>query len=692
MTETRDFLFELGTEELPPKSLPSLIDALQSGVESGLQKAGLSFGAITPYATPRRLALLIRDLPLAQTDQQIEKRGPTVNAAYNADGSPSRATEGFLRSCSCNATIDQLITLRTDKGEWLCFRQQVKGAASSTLIPDIIGSALANLPIAKRMRWGSGSAEFVRPVHWVVLLLGGDVIEADILGIAAGRTTRGHRFHRPEELAVSEPAAYEQTLEQQGKVIASFAERKRKIQALAEQSAQEVNGIAHIEPDLLDEVAALVEWPVPVRGHFDSRYLALPAEVLITTMQENQKYFPVEDGNGKLLPYFITFSNVDSSNPDTVRQGNERVVRPRLSDAEFFWTQDRKQRLEDRVEILKQVTFQQKLGSLHDKTRRVSNLGKIIAERLGAETARVQRAALLSKTDLLTEMVGEFTNLQGVMGRYYALAEGEDAEAAAAIEEQYLPKVSGGEIPATQTGRILALADKLDTISGIFSIGLAPTGDKDPYALRRAALGIVRIIIEAGLELDLSALIDSALGQQTHAFDRETVQQQLEAFVLERLRGYLLDRGTRYDEFEAVLATQPQRLTDFELRLKAVAEFRTLPEAESLAAANKRIRNILRKNENEPAEAPQAAALSEAAEIALLNAAEIARQETAPLIEQRDYTAALRRLAQLRDPVDVFFNDVIVMSEDAALRKQRLGLLILIEGLFLQIADISCLQ
>jgi glycyl-tRNA synthetase beta chain len=690
MTETRDFLFELGCEELPPKSLLTLIGALQSGVENGLQKAGLSHGTITAYASPRRLALLIRDLALAQTDQQVEKRGPALNAAYNADGSPSKATEGFLRSC--NTTADQLTTLRTDKGEWLCYQQHVKGAETKTLIPDIISNSLANLPIAKRMRWGSGSAEFVRPVHWVVLLLGSDIVDAEILGIAAGRATRGHRFHHPEALVVNEPALYEETLRLQGKVIASFAERKQKIQSLAEQSAQAVQGIAHIDPELLDEVTALVEWPVPIRGHFDPRYLALPAEVLITTMQENQKYFPVEDSDGKLLPHFITFSNVDSRNPDTVRQGNERVVRPRLSDAEFFWTQDRKQRLEQRVERLAQVTFQQQLGSLHDKTLRVSRLAIIIAEQLGQKSMHVERAALLSKTDLLTEMVGEFTNLQGTMGRYYALAEGEEAEVATAIEEQYLPKVSGGAIPATATGQILALADKLDTLSGIFSVGLIPTGDKDPYALRRAALGIVRIVIEAGLELDLPALIGSALSQHTHAFDHAAVQQRLDVFVLERLRGYLLDRGTRYDEFEAVLATQPQRLTDFELRLKAVAEFRALPEAESLAAANKRIRNILRKNENEHSETPQAAVLTETAEIALLAAAQSAQQEIAPLIQQRDYTAALRRLAALRDPVDAFFNDVIVMSEDATLRKQRLGLLTLIEGLFLQIADISCLQ
>jgi glycyl-tRNA synthetase beta chain len=690
MAETRDFLFELGTEELPPKSLSTLIDALQSGVESSLQKAGLSHGAISAYATPRRLALLIRDLPLAQTDQQVEKRGPALNAAYNADGSPSKATEGFLRSC--NTTADQLTTLRTDKGEWLCYRQQVKGAGTKTLLPDILNTSLANLPIAKRMRWGGGSAEFVRPVHWVVMLLGGDVIKAEILGIATGRSTRGHRFHHPEMLEINEPGDYEQTLRLQGKVIASFAERKQQIKVFAEQSARQVQGIAHIEPELLDEITALVEWPVPVRGNFDARYLALPAEVLITTMQENQKYFPVKDGAGKLLPYFITFSNVDSSNPDTVKLGNERVVRPRLSDAEFFWMQDRKQRLEQRVERLAQVTFQQQLGSLHDKTVRVARLGKIIAEHLGLESTRVQRAALLSKTDLLTEMVGEFTNLQGTMGRYYALAEGEASEVAAAIEEQYLPKISGGAIPATITGQILALADKLDTLSGIFSVGLIPTGDKDPYALRRAALGIVRIVVEANLELDLRALLGSALAQHTHAFDHAALQQQLEIFILERLRGYLLDRGTRYDEFDAVLATQPQYLTDFELRLKAVAEFRGLPEAESLAAANKRIRNILRKNENEPNEAPNEALLTDGAEIALLNAARSAQQAIAPLIQQRDYTAALRRLAQLRDPVDAFFNDVIVMSEDATLRKQRLGLLTLIEGLFLQIADISCLQ
>ncbi len=535
MADTRDLLFELGTEELPPKSLLNLSRALQTGVEAGLAKAGLTYGEFISYATPRRLAFLVKGLNIAQPDQMVEKRGPAINAAYTPDGSLSKAAEGFVRSCG--TTPDKLTTLKTDKGEWLCFKQEVKGAATADLIPDIIRSSLAGLPIAKRMRWGAGTAEFVRPAHWVLLLFGDSVIDTTLLDLPTGCNTRGHRFHSPRTITLDSPAEYAEKLRAEGKVIASYAERMEIIRKLAEQTASEAGGIAHIEPALLEEIAALVEWPVPVLGGFEARYLQLPAEVLITTMQENQKYFPVQKADGTLLPWFITFSNIASSRIESVREGNERVVRPRLSDAEFFWNQDRKKTLEDRVPTLANITFQKTLGSLLDKTHRVQRLSIHIAEALSIESALVSRAALLAKADLLTEMVGEFTNLQGTMGRYYALAEGEPKDIAAAIEEQYLPKQSGGALPATQTGQMLALAEKLDTLTGIFSAGLIPTGDKDPYALRRAALGAIRILIECGLDLELTTLLTFALEPYTHTFDREATFKAVHEFILDRLKG-----------------------------------------------------------------------------------------------------------------------------------------------------------
>ena len=690
MAETRELLFELGTEELPPKSLLNLSRALQSGVEAGLQKAGLAYGELISYATPRRLGLLIKGLNTAQPDQTVERRGPAINAAYNADGSLSKAAEGFVRSCG--TTPDKLTILKTDKGEWLCYKQEVKGAATADLFPDIIRSSLAGLPIAKRMRWGAGSAEFVRPAHWVLLLFGDTVIETTILDLPSGCNTRGHRFHSPRTITIDSPTEYAEKLRNEGKVIASYTERMDMIQALAEKAADSVGGVAHIEPALLEEIAALVEWPVPVLGGFEARYLELPAEVLITTMQENQKYFPVQKADGSLLPWFITFSNIDSSRIESVREGNERVVRPRLSDAEFFWNQDRKKTLEDRVPNLADITFQKTLGSLLDKTHRVQRLSVYIADALENESAWVERAALLAKADLLTEMVGEFTNLQGTMGKYYALAEGEPKDIAIAIEEQYLPKQSGGALPTTKTGQMLALAEKLDTLTGIFSAGLIPTGDKDPYALRRAALGAIRILIECGLDLELPMLLEFALEPYTHHFDREATFKAVHEFILDRLKGYCLERGFSFDEFDAVLSVQPPRLLDFQSRLQAVQAFRNLPEAESLAAANKRIRNILRKSEAPVIANVEEHGLVERQEKALLQAARDAREDVLPLLQDRDYTAALRRLAGLRDSVDAFFDGVMVMAEDPELRRNRLGLLAIVEGLFLDIADISKLQ
>lgn len=690
MTEFRDVLFELGTEELPPKSLLTLSRSLGQLVDEGLAKAGIRHGGIEPYASPRRLALLIREVAVSQPDQEVERRGPAANAAFQADGSPSKALEGFLKSAG--ASVGDLLTLETDKGAWVAVRQVVKGVETREFLPELFRQALAGLPIAKRMRWGNGTAEFVRPVHWVVLLFGAEVVPTEILGVETGRTSRGHRFHCKTAIEFKVPTDYLETLEHSGFVIADFDRRRAAIRRQAEEAAASVGGVAVIDADLLDEVTALVEWPVPVLGNIEARFLTLPAEVLITTLQANQKYFPIRARDGRLLPHFITFSNLASSRLETVREGNERVVRPRLSDAEFFWNLDRKRTLESRVDDLANVTFQKVLGSLLDKTHRVVHLSGAIARKLDVDAALAERAARLAKADLLTTMVGEFPELQGTMGRYYAAAEGEPSAIAEAIEEQYLPKVSGGDLPSTPVGQVVALAEKLDTLTGIFSAGLIPTGDKDPYALRRAALGVIRISIEGGLDLDLAHWVSEALSPLTHAFDRDKTCELVLNFIHDRLRGYLVERGARPDEFDAVLGVNPQSLVDFERRLAAVRDFRMLPEAESLSAANKRIRNILRKSEEPRVATVDESILQDPLEKTLLQAARDAREATTTLLAEGHYGAALKRLASLREPVDAFFEGVMVMADDPALKANRIGLLSIIEGLFLDIADISRLQ
>ncbi|OQW73275.1 MAG: glycine--tRNA ligase subunit beta [Proteobacteria bacterium ST_bin11] len=688
MIDTNHLLFELGCEELPPKSLKKLSQALLDNVLAGLQEAGLSYGQGRAYATPRRLALLIDDLQTFQADKVLEKRGPAIQAAYGADGSPSKAALGF--AASCGAAFEDLDKLETDKGAWLIFKQAVKGQATAELIPDIIRKSLANLPIAKRMRWGNFDAEFARPVHWAVLLFGSEILITDILGRTTGRVTRGHRFHSPLDLSIGSPHDYLDLLKQQGKVLVDFEERMTIIRDAANLAASNVGGLAHIEDDLLEEVAALNEWPVPVVGNFDARFLELPQEVLITTMQSNQKYFPVKNAAGRLLPHFITFANIESSNPDSIRQGNERVVLPRLVDAEFFWKQDRKQSLAERVESLKSIVFQKDLGTLFDKTERVANLAALIAEKLGADVELAKRAALLAKTDLMTNMVGEFANLQGTMGRYYAAADGEEPDVALALEEHYFPKQSGGATPSGQIGQVLALAEKIDTLAGIFSAGLIPTGDKDPYALRRATLGILRVLIENGIALDVVDLLDAALAQFGHNFNHAETRQKVIGFMFDRLKGYCLDQGYTSHEFEAVLAVNPTSPLDFMLRIRAVQSFRALPEAESLAAANKRIINILKKSEQAIAET--IGQLVEPAETDLLAAAEQSETDILPLLAEQNYPLALSRLAELRDSVDAFFDNVMVNTDDEALRNSRLALLAKLSNQFLKIADISKLQ
>ncbi|WP_040580978.1 glycine--tRNA ligase subunit beta [Methylobacter tundripaludum] len=688
MVTAQHLLFELGSEELPPKTLLKLSNALLNNITQGLNAAELTFTGSKAYATPRRLAVFIENLATAQPDKTVEKRGPAIQAAFAPDGSPSKAALGF--AVSCGTSFDQLERLKTDKGEWLSFTQAVKGQATENLIPDIIRQSIAGLPIAKRMRWGSFTTEFVRPVHWAVLLYGDSVIDTEILGLKTGAATQGHRFHAPQKITLTKPEDYADVLYKQGRVIADLEQRKTLIRDAAQKAAAAVHGQAHIEDDLLEEIAALNEWPVPITGTFDPRFLELPPEVLITTMQTNQKYFPVKNADGGLLANFITFSNIESTNPKSIQQGNERVVTPRLSDAEFFWNQDRKKTLEDRVESLSSVVFQENLGTVFAKTKRVQNLAKFIAGHLNANIELAERAALLAKTDLMTEMVGEFGNLQGIMGRYYALADNEPEEVALAIEEQYFPKQSGSPTADSTTGQVLAIAEKIDTLVGIFAVGLIPTGDKDPYALRRAALGILRTIIENKLNINIIELTEFAGAQIKTTSDQSGTSDRVIDFIFDRLKGYCLDQGYTADEFDAVITVTPAEPLDFMQRLQAVKAFRQLPEAESLAAANKRIRNILKKSESQPA--ASVGALLEPQEKQLLQAALQSADDIQPLLAQRNYQATLNRLAGLRNDVDAFFDHVMVMTDDLDLRANRLALLNLLSEQFLTCADISKLQ
>ncbi len=690
MAKTRDLLIEIGTEELPPKSLDTLAKDFEQGIRDGLAKAGLTSGAIHRYATPRRLAVLIRDLPAQQPDRRRERRGPALSAAYDQDGKPTKAAIGF--ACSCGVEVAELQTLTTDKGAWLIQLSLEPGAATAELIPAIVETTLNKLPIPKRMRWADRDDEFVRPVHWLVLLFGDKVIPATILGVAAGRETRGHRFHHPDPLAIIEPATYADLLETKGKVIADFDIRRAAIRTQAETAAATIGGQAVIDPSLLDEVTALVEWPVALLGNFERRFLDVPAEALITTMQDNQKYFPVVDTADHLMPHFITIANLESKDPRQVKAGNERVIRPRFSDAEFFWLQDRKQTLASRLEALKTVVFQQRLGSLHDKSWRVAALARSIAERSDVNPEWAARAATLAKCDLLTQMVQEFPELQGIMGGYYARHDGEAEEVAYALEAQYRPRFAGDELPRTPTGRVIALADRLDTLVGIFAIGEPPSGNKDPFALRRAALGVIRLFIEGGIDLDLEELLQQAANRFAPLLRADATVEAVFDFIMERLRGYYVEQGFRPDTFEAVLNCRPTRPLDFDRRIRALAEFRKLPEADSLAAANKRIRNILKKVEGTLPFEVRTELLKEDAEQTLAGRLAELSSEVIPLMEAGLYDGALTRLAALREPVDGFFDQVMVMVDDINLRNNRIALLNELGSLFLRIADFSQLQ
>jgi glycyl-tRNA synthetase beta chain len=690
MTGKRDLLVEVGTEELPPLALRHLAEAFKTLLCGLLDEHQLEHGASHAYASPRRLAVFIEAVPLHQPDREVIRRGPALRASFDEDGNPTGSAEGFARSCG--VTVAELDQLETDKGSWLAWRMQETGKPSAEVIPRLIDTALRTLPAPKRMRWADRNEEFVRPIHWILLLHGQEPISATIFGITADRYTQGHRFHCNEKIPVTEPAAYVETLERQGRVLVNMDQRRETIRSQVQNAGTALDGKALIDEALLEEVTALVEWPVVITGGFDRGFLEVPAEALVSSMQHHQKFFPVVDGNGRLMPHFITVANIISKDPAQVRAGNERVIRPRLEDAAFFWNQDRKQPLHQRAVQLDSVTFQQQLGSLGDKQRRIETIASFIAGSIGSPTVHAQRAAALCKCDLLTSMVFEFPELQGIMGRYYATNDGEPAEVATALDEQYQPRFAGDALPSTRTGQILAISDRLDTLTGIFAIGQPPTGDKDPFGLRRAALGVLRILIEHKLDLDLYEIISITAAIMPQQVKASRIVDELFAFMMERLRAYYLDAGYDSDVFESVLARRPVRPIDFDQRMRAVKAFRNLPESASLASANKRIRNILRKSGAEIPGIYDKRLLQETAEQNLANAIDELSHEVSPLFEQRAYTEALCKLAALHEPVDRFFDKVMVMADDLQLRNNRLALLNTLSELFLRIADVSRLQ
>ena len=680
----QDFLVELGTEELPPKALNTLADAFLAGIEKGLQTAGLKFEAKKVYAAPRRLAVLLTALETQQPDRSINLDGPPRQAAFDADGNPTQAALGFAKKCGVELSeIDQ-------SGPKLRFSQVITGKPTASLLPTIVEDSLNDLPIPKRMRWGARKEEFVRPTQWLVMLLGDQVIDCTILAQKAGRDSRGHRFHHPESVRITSPANYLNDL-RAAYVLADANERRELISKRTEELARLQEGTAIVPPSLLDEVTALVEWPVPLVCSFEERFLDVPQEALITTMQDNQKYFCLLDVDGKLLPRFITVANIESKDPQQIIAGNEKVVRPRLTDAEFFFKQDKKQKLEDFNLRLQNVVFQEKLGSVYDKAVRVSKLAAYIAPRIGGDAAWAARAGLLSKCDLATEMVGEFPEMQGVAGYYYALNDGEPDDVALALNEQYMPRGAGAELPTTLTGAAVAIADKLDTLVGIFGIGMLPTGSKDPYALRRAALGVLRILIDKKLDLDLTQAVVFAVGQFGTKVKQAGLAEQVLEFVFDRLRARYEDEGVDVSVYLSVRALQPGSALDFDQRVQAVQAFRKLPEADALAAVNKRVSNLLSKADNLGTAEVDPGLFADAKEFSLNSAIAKAENAVKPLIAERDYAQALARLASLREPVDAFFEAVMINADDAGVRKNRYAMLARLRGLFINIADISVL-
>ena len=681
----QDFLVELGTEELPPKALNTLAEAFLAGIEKGLQSAGLNFTAKKVYAAPRRLAVLLTQLDTQQPDRSINIDGPPRQAAFDAEGNPTQAALGFAKKCGVELSeIDQ-------SGPKLRFSQVIIGKPTASLLPTIVEDSLNDLPIPKRMRWGARKEEFVRPTQWLVMLLGDEVIDCTILAQKAGRDSRGHRFHHPENVRISAPANYLEDL-RKAHVLADFNERRDLIAKRVAELATLQEGTAIVPPSLLDEVTALVEWPVPLVCSFEERFLDVPQEALITTMQDNQKYFCLLDVEGKLLPRFITVANIESKDATQIISGNEKVVRPRLTDAEFFFKQDKKQPLESFNQRLQNVVFQAQLGSVYDKAERVSKLAAFIAPRIGGDAQRAARAGLLSKCDLATEMVGEFPEMQGIAGYYYALNDGEPEDVALALNEQYMPRGAGAELPETLTGAAVAIADKLDTLVGIFGIGMLPTGSKDPYALRRAALGILRILIDKKLDLDLTEAVNFAVSAFGAKIKSAGLAEQVLDFIFDRLRARYEDEGVDVATYLSVRALQPRSALDFDQRVQAVQAFRQLPEAEALAAVNKRVSNLLGKVEGKVSTTVEAKFFDNASEFSLYSAIQKADEAVQPMAAARQYNEALTRLAALREPVDSFFEAVMINADDASVRANRYALLARLRGLFLGVADISLLS
>nr|WP_313974968.1 glycine--tRNA ligase subunit beta [uncultured Psychrobacter sp.] len=692
-------LFELGCEELPPKSLKPLRDALQASVTEQLNDAEIGFDSIKAFAAPRRLAIQIEGISDKQPDRSEQKRGPAIKAAFDADGNPTRAAMGFAKGLGIEAS--ELITINTDKGDYVGYEQVIHGQATTELLPKIFQTALDNLPIAKRMRSGASRNEFVRPVQWAVLMQDDAVIGATIQGHQTGNQTRGHRFHSPEYHEITHANDYEQLLDGL-KVVADFDKRQTLINNQVKALADEVNADPIVPQDLLDEVTALVDFPIALRANFELRFLQVPQEALISTMQADQKYFCLTDKEGKLQPYFIFITNIESKNPNQIIEGNEKVVRPRLADAEFFFLQDQKQPLFALTESLKTRVFQDKLGTIWEKSERIAKLAAFIATLMQQQGRDINvdetvRAAILSKADLASSLVGEYPELQGIAGTYYARLNDESEAVAASLQEQYLPKFSGDVLPQTPIGICLALADRLDTLVGIFAIDQAPTGSKDPFSLRRSAIGILRILIEKQLPINLVALVEQAIKGYSTSEGSKIAKMgdtftQVMAFLNSRYRAMYTEQGVSVDTIQAVQAINPHMPLDFDQRIRAVQTFSELPQAEKLADSNKRVANILAKSEVSVADTVDEALLSEPAEQALYQAVQQAQTAVKPLLETADYTQVLQTLVSLDAPLTQFFADVMVNSEDAALKNNRLALLKQVRALFLTVADISELQ
>ena len=690
MLKTRDLLIEIGTEELPPKSLKSLATAFSEQMCLALNEVELDFNDTNWYATPRRLSLLITDLDITQKDKEHQRRGPSLSVAFDKNENPTQATVGFAKSCGVE--VKELEKLESGKGAWLVFNTILKGKKTNEIIPGLVEKSLGRLPIAKRMRWGNYNIEFVRPIKWILILFGNKTLNCEILGIKSGATSFGHRYHHPGALEIKSPSEYSNILRNKGHVIVDYNERLSLIRSQISLAAKNSKGNAIIDPGLLDEVTSLVEWPVSFIGNFDPEFLKLPKEVLIATMQDNQKYFPVTNDKKELMPLFICVSNIESNNLELIKKGNERVIRPRLSDAVFFWEWDLKYGLKNHRQSLKEVVYQKDLGTLYDKSERLVKTLSLIGEKINLDIDSAKTAAALCLCDLLTKMVSEFPKLQGTMGRYYAKAEGENNDIAIALEEFYQPRFSGDKLPKTLSGQCLAISEKIDSLIGIFSIGKAPTGDKDPFALRRSAIGLLRIIIECEIDIDLKDLLSTAASTFSNKNQSLNCINDVYTFLMERLRHYYRDEGFSADVFESVFAINISRPLDFHHRLVAVAEFRKLSEAKSLAAANKRISNLLKKSEEIDSIKVTDDLLVEKSEIKLARKLEDYKKIITPMINNHNYKSALTELAGLRKVIDNFFDNVMVMCDEPDLKKNRLALLSNLNSLFLEIADISKLQ